>query len=254
MYPFSFVLGVFVGRALNLLIDGLLKGRSAEAVQEHEPARKIAWWQLLPLAGPLLSRRRGQASGAGAWRRALAVEMFCGTVFLLAYLKYGFSPQWGVLLFYLSFFLVIAVIDLKEKLILNKLVYPALPLAILLTTFFPLGLAAGKAPLDGFLWALLGGGVAFIILLIPALIWQGGMGWGDVKLAGLIGLATGFPGSLVALGLAIIGGGLLAIVLILLGRRKRRDVIPFGPFLCAGALAALVWGEAIVGWYLGLIY
>lgn len=253
MYPFSFILGIFAGRALNLLIDGLLRDRSLVAAQEHEPAGKIAWWQLLPLAGPLLSRRRGQSSGAATWRRALAVELFCGLAFMLAYLKYGFSPQWGVILFYLSFFLVITVIDLKENLILNKLVYPALPLALLLTTFFPLGLAADKAPLDSFLWALLGGAVAFIILLIPALIWEGGMGWGDVKLAGLIGLATGFPGNVVALGLAIIGGGLLAIVLILLGRRKRRDVIPFGPFLCVGALAALVWGEAIVRWYLGFM-
>ena len=80
------------------------------------------------------------------------------------------------------------------------------------------------------------------------------MGWGDVKLAGLIGLATGFPGCLVALGLAIIGGGLLAIVLVALRRRSRWDVIPFGPFLCAGALLAMVWGEAIAKWYLGLIF
>jgi len=117
-----------------------------------------------------------------------------------------------------------------------------------------LGLATDKAPLDAFLSALLGGGVSFIILLTPALIWSGGMGWGDIKLAGLIGLATGFPGSLVALGVAIIGGGLLAITLILLRRKNRRDVISFGPFLCAGALAALVWGKAIAGWYLGLIF
>lgn len=247
-------MGLFVGSALNRLIDGLLNAQPVAATPNPALARGTVWWRFLPLAGPLLSRRRGQAAGASVWRRALSVELFCGLAFGFAYLKYGFSPAWGALLFYLSFFLVIAVIDLKEKLILNRLVYPVIPLALLLTTFFPLGLAAGKAPLAGFLFSLLGGAVAFVILLIPALIWQGGMGWGDVKLAGLIGLATGFPGNLVALGLAIIGGGLLAIALILLGRRKRRDVIPFGPFLCAGALAALVWGEAIAGWYLGLIY
>jgi leader peptidase (prepilin peptidase)/N-methyltransferase len=55
------------------------------------------------------------------------------------------------------------------------------------------------------------------------------------------------------MGLAIIGGGLMAIALVIFWRRKRRDVIPFGPFICAGTLAALVWGEAVTAWYLGLI-
>ncbi|MFH0941784.1 MAG: A24 family peptidase [Chloroflexota bacterium] len=249
-----FILGTVIGQLLNWLLDNLSLSEPAAATAAG-PARKTVWWRRLPVADAL-GHRFGAASRSGVSWRVLAVELFCGTGFLLAYLKYGkygLTPQWGVFVFYLCLLLVIAVIDLKERLILNKLVFPAIPLALLLATFFPMGLAAGEAPLDSFLLSLLGGAVAFIILLLPALIWQGGMGWGDVKLAGLVGIATGFPGCLVALGLAIIGGGLLAIALVVSRRKKRRDVIPFGPFICAGALAALVWGEAISAWYLGLI-
>ena len=78
------------------------------------------------------------------------------------------------------------------------------------------------------------------------------MGWGDVKLAGLIGLATGFPGSLVALLLAILSGGVLAAILLLCGFKKRKDRLPFGPFLSVGALIALIWGSQICHWYLSL--
>jgi len=92
--------------------------------------------------------------------------------------------------------------------------------------------------------------VAFIILLIPALIWQSRLGWDDVKLAGLIGLVTGFPGTLVALAMA--GSGLAAIIFVVSRLKERGDAIPFGPFLGAGALATLLWSQPIIDWYLSL--
>jgi len=244
-------MGMVIGRLLNRLLDGLSPSQPVAARQAGS-VRKTVWWRLLPVADAL-GQSNGPGSGLAVSWQALAVELFCGISFMLAYLEYGLSPQWGVFLFYLCLLLVIAVIDLKERLILNKLVFPAIPVVLLLATFFPMGMAAGKAPPDSFLSSLLGGAVAFVILLLPALIWQGGMGWGDVKLAGLVGIASGFPGCLVSMGLAIIGGGLMAIALVIFWRRKRRDVIPFGPFICAGTLAALVWGEAVTAWYLGLI-
>ena len=71
-------------------------------------------------------------------------------------------------------------------------------------------------------------------------------------MAGLIGLATGFPLVLVSLLLAILLGGLSAGLLLLLRIKKRRDAIPFGPFLSLAAIATLLWGQEILNWYLGL--
>jgi leader peptidase (prepilin peptidase) / N-methyltransferase len=76
------------------------------------------------------------------------------------------------------------------------------------------------------------------------------MGMGDVKLAGLIGLMTGFPLAIIALFITIILGGVVALGLLLSGLRKRKDPVPFGPFICAGALIAIIWGRDLILWYL----
>ena len=77
------------------------------------------------------------------------------------------------------------------------------------------------------------------------------MGMGDVKLAGLIGLATGFPLGLVALFIGIFIGGLAAVVLLVLRMKGRKDVVPYGTFLAIGPVITLLWGPAILHWYQG---
>ena len=71
-------------------------------------------------------------------------------------------------------------------------------------------------------------------------------------MATLIGLVTGFPLVLVAILLAVVLGGLVAVVLLLLKLRGRKQAIPFGPFLSLGAMVALLHGTSLVDWYLGL--
>ncbi|MFQ5873694.1 MAG: prepilin peptidase, partial [Dehalococcoidia bacterium] len=85
------------------------------------------------------------------------------------------------------------------------------------------------------------------------LISRGGMGGGDVKLAGLIGLVTGFPLVFFALFLGILGGGLVAIALLISGVKSIKEPIPFAPFLAAAAMVTLIWGPAMYQWYIGLL-
>lgn len=99
---------------------------------------------------------------------------------------------------------------------------------------------------------LIGGGLGLAIMLLVALVSRGGIGWGDVKMAGLVGLLTGFPLVLVSLLLAVVGGGLIATVLLVLKLKQRRQTIPFGPFLSLGAMVTLLWGTSILNWYLQL--
>lgn len=79
-----------------------------------------------------------------------------------------------------------------------------------------------------------------------------GMGGGDFKLGIFIGLALGFPGAVLALLLAFLSGSLVGIALLLAGRKKLGQTIPFGPFLSLGSITAVFWGEKILNWYLGL--
>ncbi|MDH5364236.1 MAG: A24 family peptidase, partial [Dehalococcoidia bacterium] len=100
---------------------------------------------------------------------------------------------------------------------------------------------------------VVGGSIGFALLLLIAIISRGGMGWGDVKLAALIGLATGFPLVLLALLIGAIIGGLVAVALLIAKKRGRKEAIPFGPFLSLATLVTLLWGSSILNWYLGLM-
>ncbi|MBI2857382.1 MAG: prepilin peptidase, partial [Chloroflexi bacterium] len=163
---------------------------------------------------------------------------------------YGASLEAAVTLVFLSLLAAITLVDLQEQLILDVLVYPGALLAVALAPATPW---AAPGALVSWGLALLGGAVCFGLLLAIHLASRGGMGAGDVKLAGLMGLMTGFPGVLVSLFVGFVAGGLVGATLLLLGLRGRKDAIPYGPYLALGAAVSLLFGAAIMEWYLGLL-
>ncbi len=79
------------------------------------------------------------------------------------------------------------------------------------------------------------------------------MGFGDVKLAAPLGLLLGWPASMVWLFSAFIIGGVVGVGLLFAKKAKMKQAVPFGPFLILGTLIALIWGNEIFSWYVGLI-
>jgi leader peptidase (prepilin peptidase)/N-methyltransferase len=152
----------------------------------------------------------------------------------------GWSVQAAILALYAWFFLAVAVIDLEHRRVLNRMLAPALP--VMLGVSLWLG---APTPVS----ALLGAGAGFGFFLLVARLRRGGMGMGDVKLAGLIGLATGLSGVLVALVVGIFAGGLAALVLLGVTRFDRRATMAYAPYLVMGAWTALFWGQALWAWY-----
>jgi leader peptidase (prepilin peptidase)/N-methyltransferase len=143
--------------------------------------------------------------------------------------------------------LAVGAIDLELKIIPNKITYPAFP-AFALAIVVGWALGQDLDPPRALIGTLLYGG-AFLLIAIIA---PRGLGMGDVKLTGLIGLVMGSLGLAyvgVAAGAAILLGGLGGI-LALIGGKGRKSAIPFGPFLTAGALVAVFWGQRIADWYL----
>ena len=179
------------------------------------------------------------------------MELATGLIFAYLYWYYGLSSGLGVMAFYACLFIIIFVIDLEHGLILNKVVYPSMVVALLLALFLPQPwltqwIATGIAS------AAIGGGIGFAIFFVIAIASRGGMGWGDVKLAGLIGLATGFPLVFFSMIIGAILGGIVAVVLVIAKKRKLKETIPFGPLLALAAMVTLLWGNTILNWYLGL--
>jgi len=98
--------------------------------------------------------------------------------------------------------------------------------------------------------SLAGGLLGLVVMSIPIIIYPPGMGWGDVKLAVLVGLMTGYPLVIAALLLSWIIGGLTAAALLALKIKGRKDPIPSGTFLAVSAMIILLWGQVIWQWYL----
>jgi leader peptidase (prepilin peptidase)/N-methyltransferase len=168
-------------------------------------------------------------------------------MFPLLYWYYGISGELAVVTFYFCLFLVILVIDLEHHLILNKIVYPGAVTAIIFSIFLP-----GLEVVPGIASAAAGGGIGLGIFLLIVLLSRGGMGWGDVKMAAFIGLVLGYPLVFVALLLAVITGGLVAALMLMLRVKSRKQSIAFGPFLSLGTMVTLLWGADMLDWYLGL--
>jgi leader peptidase (prepilin peptidase)/N-methyltransferase len=247
------ILGLAVGSFLNVCIDRLPQNKSIAFPPSHCEAcqHKLAAKDLIPVFSYLRLRGRCRYCQASVPRRLFWVELATGVVFALLAWHYGLSPALGIMAFYACLFIVIFVIDLEQGLILNKVVYPSMVVALLLALLPQSRLTLMIEP--GIASAALGGAIGFAIFFLIAIVSRGGMGWGDVKLVALIGLATGFPLVFLAIIMGAILGGIVAVALVIAKKRKRRQTIPFGPFLTVAAMITLLWGSNIMSWYLGLM-
>jgi len=242
-----------VGSFLNVCIDRLPRNESIVLPPSHCEAcqHKLSAKDLIPVFSYLRLRGRCRYCQASLPRRIFWVELATAVIFALLCWRYGLRPELGVMIFYACLFIVIFVIDLEHTLILNKIVYPTMVVAFLLALYpwpwFNDSIGMRLA------YAALGGAIGFAIFLLIAIVSRGGMGWGDVKLAALIGLATGFPLVFLAIIMAAILGGIVAVALVVIRKKKRREMIPFGPFLALAAMVTLLWGPRILDWYLHLM-
>lgn len=248
------LLGMAVGSFLNVCIDRLPAGQSLlfPASRCAVCHRRLVIKDLVPVFSYLWLRGRCRYCQVAIPRRLLWVEIGAGLLFAYLYWHFiiannGLIAELAVATFYCCLFILLMVIDLERRLILNKVVYPSLAVALLSSVFL------SQLPIvPSITQAVIGGSIGLILFLLIVVISRGGMGWGDVKMAALIGLVVGFPLVFVALLLAVLLGGLVAGALLLLKLRERRQALPFAPFLSLAAIVTLFFGSHIAGWYLGL--
>ncbi len=246
------VLGLAIGSFLNVCIDRLPQNRSIVAVPSHceSCGHRLSPWDLIPLLSFIWLRGRCRYCRAGIPRRLPLVELATGSLFAFVVFRYGITAQTPILATFIAVLILVFVVDLEQGLILDKVIYPSMALALLVAPWGPAGhgLTIQAAYLEVLKGVALGGGVPLIIYLLA----RGGFGLGDVKLGALLGLMMGFIPTLVTLQLAFIVGGIVATILLVFRIRRRKDSIPFGPFLAGAGVAALFWGQTIFHWYQGL--
>lgn len=257
---FAFALGASVASFLNVVADRLPAGESLISPPSHCPVdhHVLAWYENVPVLTYLIQRGRCRGEcNARIPLRLVLVEVMGGAMFAAVGWQYGVSLDALLLVVAFSFLLVIAIIDLEHKLVLNKVLIAAYPAALVSAPLWSEDLRdaawdIGPRAVGQVVDASAAGAVGFLTLLVIALVSRG-MGGGDVKLIGAIGLWVGLRQLPVALFIAVVFGGIVAIILLLIRRSGRKDAIPFAPFLCTGAVIALIWGETLGTWYLDLL-
>ena len=177
------------------------------------------------------------------------------TAVLCALVALQFGVSWALPAYLVLVFLTVALtfIDIDTHTLPNVIVLPAYPVMIALLVVA----SAGTGDWWALGRALISGALLWVFYFVLAIAWPGGMGFGDVKLAGVVGLSLGWLGwgALVVGGFgAFILGGVLSGVLIALGRVGRKDGLPFGPCLLAGAFVGVFFGERLWSLYLATAF
>lgn len=244
------LLGLVVGSFLNVVIARVPRKESVVTPRSRCPgcATPIAPRDNVPVASWLLLRGRCRSCAEPISARYPLVELATAVLFALTAVRFGVDAALPAFLVFVAALIAITAIDLELYIVPNRVVYPTLFVSV------PLLLLA--AAVDGE-WspardAAVGGAGAFAAFLLIHLASPRGMGFGDVRLSGVIGMFLGWLGLWhVALGLflafllaSVIGVGLIAVKL-----RTRKDHIPFGPFLALGAVLAVLAGEPLLRLY-----
>jgi leader peptidase (prepilin peptidase)/N-methyltransferase len=218
------LLGLVVGLCLPVVID---------RVPEKVPV----------LAGPFPEPSRAARTPTG-W----LVVVTTGFLFGATAARIGADWELPAFLVLAAALVALSVIDLRSFLLPNRIVYPLTIVSVLLLGFA--GLAGGDG--STFVRALLGGVAAFAFFFILHVASPRSMGFGDVKLSFTLGLFLGWLGwGYVFLGLFLgfLYGAVIGVALIALRLRTRKDHVPFGPFLAAGTMTAILVGQAFLDAY-----
>jgi leader peptidase (prepilin peptidase)/N-methyltransferase len=203
----------------------------------------------VPVISWLALRGKCRDCAAPVSVRYPAVEVATAVVFAALTLRIGWSEELLAFLYLGAIGVALTMIDIDVKRLPNAIVLPSYLVAGAL-----LGLAAAfSGEWDRLLRAGLGMAVLYAFYFLLAFIYPSGMGFGDVKLAGVLGLYLGWLGwaEVVTGGfLGFLFGGVVGGLLMAVHRAGRKTQIPFGPFMLAGAFVAILWGSALADLYL----
>ncbi|MGH2969113.1 MAG: prepilin peptidase [Solirubrobacteraceae bacterium] len=238
------VLGAVIGSFLNVVAHRLPRGESVLNPRSRCPGcgTTISALDNVPVLSWLLLRGRCRACGEPISRRYPFVE--AGTGLLCAAVVVAEGLEWQALLgvVFVLLLVPITLIDLDTRLIPNVITGPGAIAAVAIVAIFAL---------DELPEHLIAGVAAGGFLLVAALVYPAGMGMGDVKLAGMMGLFLGRAVGPAMLAALIAGSLVGALIIARLGAEKgRKTAIPFGPFLALGGAIGLFAGDALVDWYL----
>ena len=246
--------GLLVGSFLNVVIWRVPRGESIARPPSHCPhcGNAVRPRDNIPVLSWLLLRGRCRDCAATISRRYPLVEVATAVVFAVMASRFGWDAVLPAFLYLGAIGVALWMIDLDVK---------RLPNAIVLPSYIVGGGLLTVAAMVGGEWAALlraalGMGALYGFYFVLAYVYPAGMGFGDVKLAGVLGLYLGYLGWAEVVTGGFLGfffGGVVGLALMAVRKAGRKSQIPFGPFMLAGAMVAILWGGALADLYLDTV-
>ena len=235
-------LGAAVGSFLNVVVHRVPAGESIVSPGSKCPGcdTPLALYDNVPVLSWLVLRGRCRHCGQRISARYPLLEALTAALFAAVVLVRGADADLAAELPFVAVLIAVSAVDLEHRILPNRILLPA--------AVWGLGVAVALR-LDELPELLIAGGGAFAAMLVVALIQPGGMGMGDVKLAGVIGLYLGLA-VLGALLIAFLAGAVVGVAIVARrGMSARKEGVPFGPFLALGALVGVLAGDELIELY-----
>jgi leader peptidase (prepilin peptidase) / N-methyltransferase len=238
----AFPFGAIIGSFLNVIVHRLPRAESLVRPGSHCPecGAAIAPYDNVPVLSWLALRGRCRSCSARIPGRYPIVELLTAVAFAAVVATRGFDEDLILELPFVAALIALAGIDLDHRILPNKIVYPMAVWGVVAVALVD----TGDLPEH-----LIAGAGAFLFLLLAVIAYPAGMGMGDVKLAGVMGLYLGLS-VIPALLTAFLSGSVVGVVMIAReGASARKKAVPFGVFLALGGLVGVLAGPELIQLY-----
>lgn len=247
IYAFLFFFGSVVGSFLNVCIYRIPRNISIVFPSSFCPRceKKIPPYYNVPIIGYLILKGRCAYCDNKISIRYPFVETLTGFFFLISFINWGF-PENIIYFVFICSLIVVTFIDIDFQIIPDRISLTGIFVGYIVSL-----LIFKRGFLSPLLGIILGGGIFYLIGKSYELITKReGLGGGDVKLMAMFGAFLGVKSIPFIILVSSLTGTLLGLYLILFKKKDTKFAIPFGPFLCLGAIIYIFWGEQIISWYL----
>lgn len=243
LISYTFITSLMLGSFFNVVGLRVPLKQSIVKPRSHCPScgHTLGPLELIPVLSYIIQGGKCRRCKASISPLYPIVELMTGVLFVFAPFVIGWVPELFIAWTLISLFIIVFVSDVKYMIIPDKVLLVFAVIFLLERIFLPL------IP-----WwdSIAGAAAGFGLLLFIAVISNGGMGGGDIKLFAVIGFALGTKLVLLSFFFATLFGAVFGLVGRLIGKLEKGKPIPFGPFIGLGTLCAYFYGDTIVYWYL----
>ncbi len=244
-----FIVGLAIGSFLNVLIYRLPREKKFVFGRSYCPScqKPIKFYDNIPVLSYLILAGKCRSCKAKISLRYPLVELLNGLAYLFFFFQYGVSYNFLIFSFLSSALIVIFFVDIDFQIIPDLITFPGMVLGLAVSL-----LPGGIGIVNSLIGLVVGGGVLYLIAILGDWLFKKeSMGGGDIKMTAMLGAFLGWQKVVLIFFAGAFIGLFVSIIMMIVSKKVRSTrVIPFGPFLAAAAMIAIIYGDSIISFYL----